>query len=334
MHRYLVRLAKRIAKRTMVNIRRSGRHLPDTIAVAPPPGAGGASGGGSGELFSVLHKHIMAEALSEDAKFDAVVKLEYALRELRRKRGDIITIVSESVPITAIQCYVMLHTTDTQIMTILVLLFSSTVFGAKMAGLGSYRVTRQNCEAAEAEFLRCFRVDVGEDASANTANDGVSESVSNGKTNAGSGGGGVASGSMQTTSDCGRGSNKNKNATADGWSRTISKRGSLYKYFFDSTAAAHTQDKVHSTTPTAAAIEASLVTTAPVCLSLAPQADQPPSLPTRDGSSGGGGSSSGGGGGEADTMSDLEMHDMLNELERSNDPSPAPAPTLRLLIQQ
>ena len=332
MHRYLARLAKRIAKRTMVNIRRSGRHLPDTIAVAPPPGAEGAGGSGSGEVFSVLHKHIMAEALSEDAKFDAVVKLEYALREFRRKRGDIITIVSESVPITAIQCYVMLHTTDTQIMTILVLLFSSTVFGAKMAGLGSYRVTRQNCEAAEAEFLRCFRVDVGEEAS---ANDEVSEAVSNGKTNdAAGGGGGVASGSVQTTSDCGRGANKNNNATAGGWSRTISKRGSLYKYFFDSTAAAHAQDKVHSTTPTAAAIEASLVTTTPVCLSLAPHAAQPPSLPTRDGSSGGGGSSSGGGGGEADTMSDLEVYDMLNELERSNDPSPAPAPTLRLLVQQ
>ena len=328
MHRYLARLAKRIAKRTMVNIRRSGRHLPDTIAVAPPPGAEGAGGSGSGEVFSVLHKHIMAEALSEDAKFDAVVKLEYALREFRRKRGDIITIVSESVPITAIQCYVMLHTTDTQIMTILVLLFSSTVFGAKMAGLGSYRVTRQNCEAAEAEFLRCFRVDVGEDAS---ANDEVSEADANGKTN---GGGGVASGSVQTTSDCGRGANKNNNATAGGWSRTISKRGSLYKYFFDSTAAAHAQDKVYSTTPTAAAIEASLVTTTPVCLSLAPHAAQPPSLPTRDGSSGGGGSSSGGGGGEADTMSDLEVYDMLNELERSNDPSPAPAPTLRLLVQQ
>lgn len=332
MHRYLARLAKRIAKRTMVNIRRSGRHLPDTIAVAPPPGAEGAGGSGSGEVFSVLHKHIMAEALSEDAKFDAVVKLEYALREFRRKRGDIITIVSESVPITAIQCYVMLHTTDTQIMTILVLLFSSTVFGAKMAGLGSYRVTRQNCEAAEAEFLRCFRVDVGEDAS---ANDEVSEAVANGKTNDdAAGGGGVASGSVQTTSDCGRGANKNNNATAGGWSRTISKRGSLYKYFFDSTAAAHAQDKVYSTTPTAAAIEASLVTTTPVCLSLAPHAAQPPSLPTRDGSSGGGGSSSGGGGGEADTMSDLEVYDMLNELERSNDPSPAPAPTLRLLVQQ
>lgn len=36
-------------------------------------------------------------------KFDVLLELELSSRELRRKRGDIICVVSESLPITAIQ---------------------------------------------------------------------------------------------------------------------------------------------------------------------------------------------------------------------------------------
>ena len=35
---------------------------------------------------------------------------------------------------------------ETQIITILILLFSSTVFGSKMAGLGTYKEARENRE--------------------------------------------------------------------------------------------------------------------------------------------------------------------------------------------
>ena len=49
---------------------------------------------------------------------DALLELERSTRDLRRKRGDIITIMSESIPITANQCYIMVECVDTQIVNI------------------------------------------------------------------------------------------------------------------------------------------------------------------------------------------------------------------------
>ena len=88
----------------------------------------------------------------QPAKRDAIFNLEYAVRELRRKRGDVITIVSESIPITAIQCYTLMFADDIQMITILIVLFSSTVFGAKMAGLGAYHDVRMQRDEAPNEL--------------------------------------------------------------------------------------------------------------------------------------------------------------------------------------
>jgi hypothetical protein len=94
----------------------------------------------------------------QPAKRDAIFNLEYAVRELRRKRGDVITIVSESIPITAIQCYTLMLADDVQMITILIVLFSSTVFGAKMAGLGAYHDVRMQRDEAETEFQKVFSI--------------------------------------------------------------------------------------------------------------------------------------------------------------------------------
>jgi hypothetical protein len=94
----------------------------------------------------------------QPAKRDAIFNLEYAVRELRRKRGDVITIVSESIPITAIQCYTLMFADDIQMITILIVLFSSTVFGAKMAGLGAYHDVRMQRDEAETEFQKVFSI--------------------------------------------------------------------------------------------------------------------------------------------------------------------------------
>ena len=48
-----------------------------------------------------------------------------------------VTIVSESLPITIIQIYIIFMGESISIMTILIMLFSSIVFGAKIAGLGA-----------------------------------------------------------------------------------------------------------------------------------------------------------------------------------------------------
>mmetsp|Transcript_55624 Transcript_55624/g.132077 ORF Transcript_55624/g.132077 Transcript_55624/m.132077 type:complete len:580 (+) Transcript_55624:141-1880(+) len=95
---------------------------------------------------------------NERANYDVLLELEHASRELRRKRGDIITILTESLPITAIQCYILALSGTTQIITILVMFFSSTVFGAKLASLGTYKETRQRKMAAEENFKKAFHI--------------------------------------------------------------------------------------------------------------------------------------------------------------------------------
>ena len=69
-----------------------------------------------------LSQHIWNESL-EVAKREAIFNLEYAVRELRRKRGDVITILSEAIPITAIQCYTLMLADDIQMITIIIGLF-------------------------------------------------------------------------------------------------------------------------------------------------------------------------------------------------------------------
>ena len=45
-----------------------------------------------------------------------------------------------------------------QTMTILIMLFSSVVFGAKLAGLGTYKTVRVHRDAMEARFMHVFDV--------------------------------------------------------------------------------------------------------------------------------------------------------------------------------
>eukprot|EP00277_Geminigera_cryophila_P005413 CAMPEP_0179432666 /NCGR_PEP_ID=MMETSP0799-20121207/17231_1 /TAXON_ID=46947 /ORGANISM="Geminigera cryophila, Strain CCMP2564" /LENGTH=563 /DNA_ID=CAMNT_0021210175 /DNA_START=215 /DNA_END=1906 /DNA_ORIENTATION=+ len=135
-------LAQRLAQRTIVNIKRSGRR---------------ATSENNQEISRSIESHILNEA-QDPVKYQAMVDLEYANRELRRKRGDVITIISESIPITIIQCFIMLQSDSTQIITILIVLFSSTVFGSKMAGLGTYKEARETRDRAELDFRSAFNV--------------------------------------------------------------------------------------------------------------------------------------------------------------------------------
>lgn len=57
-----------------------------------------------GEDGLILH---VRKLCNDHTKYDALLELEMASRDLRRKRGDIITLVTESIPITAIQAYIL-----------------------------------------------------------------------------------------------------------------------------------------------------------------------------------------------------------------------------------
>ena len=109
------------------------------------------------DIRNHLAQHVRV-LCNERSKYDALLELELSTRDLRRKRGDIITIMSESIPITAIQCYIMAEGGDTQIVTILVMFFSSSVFGAKIASLGSYKETRERRVKAQENFMTEFGV--------------------------------------------------------------------------------------------------------------------------------------------------------------------------------
>jgi len=185
--RFAQMISKRLALRTVTNIRRSGRRA--SIA------------GSSAEVS--LEAHILNEAM-QTAKREAMVQLEYANRELRRKRGDVITIISEAIPITAIQCYTMLQADDTQMITILIVLFSSTVFGAKMAGLGAYRDVRVQRDEAEANFQKVFAIQAEENQS-------------------------------KAAQESKRSHGEDLEANISRPKKDVCRRGSLYNYFFDRT---------------------------------------------------------------------------------------------------
>lgn len=93
-----------------------------------------------------------------------MIQHEMANREMRRKRGDVITIVTESLPITAIQSYVILQAEGVTVVTIVTLLFASLVLGAKVSGLGMYKTARLKKEECEREFQKTFGVVEHDDA--------------------------------------------------------------------------------------------------------------------------------------------------------------------------
>jgi hypothetical protein len=95
-------------------------------------------------------------------RFDVMLEHEMAQREVRRKRGDVITIVTESLPITSIQSYVLLQGSQVGFITLVTLLFASIVLGAKMSGLGMYKTARIRRDNAEIAFNKTFGVSVEE----------------------------------------------------------------------------------------------------------------------------------------------------------------------------
>jgi hypothetical protein len=109
--------------------------------------------------------HFACDVLTRTAampRFDVMLEHEMAQREVRRKRGDVITIVTESLPITAIQSYVLLQGSEVGVISMITLLFASVVLGAKMSGLGMYKTARIRRDNAEKAFNETFGVQVEE----------------------------------------------------------------------------------------------------------------------------------------------------------------------------
>jgi len=104
-----------------------------------------------------LNQHIIDEA-QEEHKFNVMLDLEVASREIRRKRGDVVTIVTESIPITAIQTYVLLNAESVSPITVITLIFAAVVLGAKASGLGMYKTARIKKEQCEVRFHDTFDV--------------------------------------------------------------------------------------------------------------------------------------------------------------------------------
>lgn len=77
-------------------------------------------------------------------------------------RGNLVTILTECLPIISIEMYILLTwekkiaNDQKMILLLLVLLMAVTVFGAKMACLGSYKEVRKHRDHAQDKFLRIF----------------------------------------------------------------------------------------------------------------------------------------------------------------------------------
>eukprot|EP00277_Geminigera_cryophila_P004399 CAMPEP_0179427360 /NCGR_PEP_ID=MMETSP0799-20121207/13335_1 /TAXON_ID=46947 /ORGANISM="Geminigera cryophila, Strain CCMP2564" /LENGTH=561 /DNA_ID=CAMNT_0021202383 /DNA_START=95 /DNA_END=1780 /DNA_ORIENTATION=+ len=148
--RFFNGVAKKLAHKTVTKAVRSGRKA----------SVSGIDLGGhnADQTMLMLQESIISNSENEKEKQEATMEYEMAVRELRRKRGDVVTIFSESMPITIIQSYIMLNGGKVQIMTILILLFSSVVFGAKLAGLGVYKTVRLHKDTAEKKFQEVFEI--------------------------------------------------------------------------------------------------------------------------------------------------------------------------------
>jgi len=102
----------------------------------------------------------IAEMGAEDKMYDMLLELELSARELTRKQGDVLTIMTESIPITAIQIYALKVATDTPIITIVTLVVATLILGAKVSGLGSYKESRIRRDKAEEAFRKHFGIEV------------------------------------------------------------------------------------------------------------------------------------------------------------------------------
>jgi hypothetical protein len=100
---------------------------------------------------------------AEDRMYDMLLELELSARELTRKQGDVLTILTESIPITAIQIYTLNTAKDSPIITIITLVVASLILGAKVSGLGGYKESRIRRDKAEEAFRKHFGIEVVDD---------------------------------------------------------------------------------------------------------------------------------------------------------------------------
>jgi hypothetical protein len=133
-------LAKKIAGKTMTNLRRAGR----------------------GQYLEAcnIEAHLLQQ-LEDPVHYDAIVELEYAYREMRRMRANIITILTESVPVISIELYIIVVwevKVVKKVLILLVLLMEMAVFGAKMACLGYYQVGAATNKRERKTFVTNSRI--------------------------------------------------------------------------------------------------------------------------------------------------------------------------------
>jgi len=105
----------------------------------------------------------ISQMVGEDKMYDMLLELEVSARELVRKQGDVMTILTESIPISAIQIYTLNVSQDAPIISIITLVIASLILGAKVSGLGGYKESRLRRDRAEAAFRKHFGIEVVDD---------------------------------------------------------------------------------------------------------------------------------------------------------------------------
>lgn len=104
----------------------------------------------------------LSEMGNEEKTYNMLLELEVASRELIRKRGDVVTIFTESIPITAIQIYALNTAEKPPLITIITLVVAVLILGAKVSGLGGYRDARIRRDKAESLFRKDFNIGTDE----------------------------------------------------------------------------------------------------------------------------------------------------------------------------
>jgi hypothetical protein len=76
--------------------------------------------------------------MQADKKESLVTNLAIARRELHRKVGDIVTIVAEAAPLTALQGVVLVRGSSVSVVVVITFLLAAVMLGAKVSGLFNF----------------------------------------------------------------------------------------------------------------------------------------------------------------------------------------------------
>lgn len=95
--------------------------------------------------------------IEADRKQNLMTNLAIARRELERKLGDVITIVAEAAPITALQCVVLIRGSNkVSIAVVITFLLAAVMVGAKLSALSTFSIVRKEhqkwADLLEAEY--------------------------------------------------------------------------------------------------------------------------------------------------------------------------------------